>query len=137
MKLAAMLTNRHKALLMIIITFLGGLVAGSSGKYLWSGQPLVKQANPSQSIVDEIERTARLNASQRAQVEQIVNRTSQQYADLRIEFRMRQNTIRDTCRQRVRAVLSPEQQLLYDQWIQELDARREHQVGEEAARKTR
>jgi hypothetical protein len=110
---------------------------GAAGQYLRSGQSLVKQVSPSKSIVDEIEHAARLDTSQRAQVEQIVNRTRRQYADLRIELRAQHDTLRDTCRQRVRAVLSPEQQLLYDQWIQELDARRERRAMEEAARKVR
>jgi hypothetical protein len=133
-----MLTIKRKAQLMIVATYLLGLIVGASGHYLLTGQSIVKQASLSESIVSEIARAVQLDANQRIQVERIVNETHQQYEELRIHLRTQHNSIRDTCRQRIRALLSLEQRLLYDQWIQELDAKREQKAREaEAARNAR
>jgi hypothetical protein len=123
-----MLTIKRKAQLMIVATFLLGLIVGASGHYLLTGQSLVKQAGLYEGIVSEIARAVQLDLNQRTQVEQIVNESHQQYEDLRIQLRTEHNAIRDTCRQRIRALLSSEQRLLYDHWIQELDAKREQKA---------
>ncbi|MCI0338394.1 MAG: hypothetical protein L0226_12505 [Acidobacteria bacterium] len=129
-----MLTNRRKAQLIIIVTFLLGTIVGASGQYLLTRQSLTNQPGSPQNIFDEMSRAVRLNANQRTQVEQILNDTRRQNQDLRNQLKPQFTAIRDASRQRIRELLSPEQQALYDKWNQELDAKREQKAKEEAAK---
>ena len=130
-----MLTTRHQAQLMIMSTFLVGLVVGASGRRLLSGQSFVEQASPSRDMLNEISRAVKLDADQRLQVEPIVNDVHRQYEDFGIQFRLQRDAIRDTCRQRIRVILSQEQRILYDQWILEQDLKRK--AREESAKSGR
>jgi Spy/CpxP family protein refolding chaperone len=128
-----MLTNKRKAQLIIGTTFLLGVIVGASGQYLITHQSMVKP--PDQ--YEEMARAVKLTTDQRARVDQILSETRQQYQDLRIKLRPQYKVIQDASRQRIRDLLTPEQQALYDQWNRELDAKREREqkAKDEAATK--
>jgi Spy/CpxP family protein refolding chaperone len=124
MRQQAMLTNRRKAQLIIIATFLFGTVVGASGHYLLSKQPSINQSAPPQSTLDKITHAVGLSADQRTQIEQMLEDSRRQQREwLRTQPQI--TAIRMQCRERIRTVLSPEQQALYDKWNQEQDAKKE------------
>jgi Spy/CpxP family protein refolding chaperone len=125
MRQQAMLTNRRKAQLIIIATFLFGTIVGASGHYLLSKQPLINQSAPPPNTLDEITRTVGLNAEQRTQVEQMLEDSRREQQELRTQIKPQFTAIRIRCRDRIRAILTPEQQALYDKWNQEQDAKRD------------
>lgn len=127
-----MLTNKRKAQLIILTTFILGVVVGASGQYLLSRQ-LQAPGSP-QDVNEEMSRALRLDAHQRVQVDQINKDTRRQYQELRTQIRPQFDTVREASRQRIRALLSLEQQALYDKWNQEQDAKREQKAKEEAAK---
>jgi hypothetical protein len=130
-----MLTNRRKAQLIIITTFILGMVVGASGQYLLSREPLANQAGSSQNMIEEMSRAVRLDANQRAQVEQILGDCRHQYQEFKNQVaKPKFNAIRDASRQRIRALLSTEQQTLYDQWNRDQDAKREQKAKDEASK---
>jgi hypothetical protein len=125
MRQQAMLTNKRKAQLIIIATFLFGTVVGASGHYLLSKQPLINQSAPPANTLDEITRAVGLSTEQRPQVEQMLKDSRRQQQDLLSPIKPQLTEIRMQCRDRIRAILTPEQLPLYDKWNQEQDAKRE------------
>jgi uncharacterized membrane protein len=125
MRQQAMLTNRRKAQLIIIATFLFGTVVGASGHYLLSKQPLINQSAAPQNTLDEMTRAVGLSVDQRTQIEQMLEDSRRQQQELRTQLKPQFTAIRVQCRERIRTLLSPEQQALYDKWNQEQDAKRD------------
>jgi hypothetical protein len=116
-----MLTNKRKAQLIIGTTFLLGVIVGASGQYLVARQYAFKQPNQ----FEEMARHVGFTDDQRTRVKRILSETTLQYQDLRTKQCPQYKVIQDTSRQRIRDLLTPEQQALYDQWNRELDAKRE------------
>jgi Spy/CpxP family protein refolding chaperone len=125
MRQQTMLTNRRKAQLIIIATFLFGTVVGASGHYLLYRQPLINQSPTQLNTLDEMTRAIGLSAEQRTQIEQMLEDSRREQQELRTRLRPQYIAIRMQCRDRIRTVLSPEQQALYDKWNQEQDAKRD------------
>lgn len=119
-----MLNNKQKAQLIIIAAFVLGIVVGASGQYLVLYKSLSKPASSSQEMLDSLTRDVNLTNDQRSQVEQIINDSQVKYQELRNQTRPQYDAVRNETRKRVSAILSPEQQLLYDQRNRELDAKR-------------
>src|SRR5262245_19092496 len=128
-----MLTNRRKAQLIIATTFLLGVIVGASGQFLVTRQSAVKPADQ----FEEMSRVVGLTADQRNKVDRILAETRQQYQALRIKLRPHYKVVQDASRQRIRDLLTPDQQALYDQWFREQDVKREQKdqkAIEEAAK---
>ncbi len=127
-----MITNKRKAQLLIISTFLLGVIVGASGQYL--RQSLTSQVTSAPSQLEELTQTVRLTPDQRSKVDQILTETRQQYQEVRTQVRPQFTAVRDASRQRIRALLTPEQQTLYDQLNREEDAKREQKAKDDAAK---
>lgn len=117
---------------MIIVTaFMLGIVVGASGQYLLFHQPPPPRALTITDAADELTRVLRLDESQRSQVIQILSECQRQNQDLKKQAHPQYQAIRDSARNRIRSVLSVEQQTLYNQWTKDLDAKREKRALEE------
>ena len=126
-----MLSSKRKAHLIIITTFVRGIAVGASGQYLLFRQSAPGRPPSVAEVADELARTVQLDQAQRSQVEQILNESRQQYQQLRDSTRPQNLAIRDNTRNRIRALLSAEQQNRYDRWLKDLDARREKKSSAE------
>jgi hypothetical protein len=133
-RIIPMVTSKRKAHLIIITAFILGVAVGASGQYLLTHQ---KPSRPASSATgaagaaDELTRILKLDQSQRLQVIQILGECQKQNQDLKDQTRPQFQAIRETGRNRIRAILSPEQLVLYNQWIRDLDAKREKRASEE------
>jgi hypothetical protein len=127
-----MLTSKRKAHLIIITTFILGAVVGASGQFLLSNQLTAQRAPSVEEVANELTRVVKLDQSQRVQAEQILNDCRQQYQELRKQTKPQYLAIRDNTRKRIQALLSTEQQSLYDRWLNELDAKRNKKSSENA-----
>lgn len=134
-RLPVMLTNRLKAQLVILTTFVLGVIIGASGQYLIARQSAPKPPPTTKEAVEELSRVIKLDESQQTRIEQILNDTKARYQELRVQLRPQYNSVRDESRRRIRELLSPEQQNLYDQLNREQDAKREQKAKEEASKK--
>jgi uncharacterized membrane protein len=124
MRQQTMITNRRKAQLIILATFLFGVVIGASGHYLLSKQQLINQSAPQPKAIDDLTHAVGLNPEQRTQVEQMFEDSRRQQREwLRTQPQFA--AFRTQCRERIRAILTPDQQVLYDKWNQEQDAKRD------------
>ena len=69
----------------------------------------------------------KLDQSQRSQVVHILGDCQKQSQELREQNRPQFQAIRESARNRIRALLAPGQLALFNQWIKDLDAKRERE----------
>ena len=77
-----------------------------------------------EEVFERMRRDLQLNDSQSAEVRKILEQTRGDYRALRAEARPRFDSIRQSARTRIRALLTPEQQQRFDAKVAERDARR-------------
>ena len=126
-----MLTSKHKAHLIIITAFILGIAVGASGQYLLFRQSPPRTASTAVEAADELTRILKLDQPQRSQIIEILGECQKQNQDLKEQTRPQYAAIREKGRGRIRAILSPEQLETYNQWVKELDAKREKKTSEE------
>src|SRR2546422_8243281 len=124
-RIIPMLTSKRKAHLIVITAFMLGIAVGASGQYLMSHQGLPPVASTPVDVADELTRVLKLDQPRRSQVIQILGDCQRQSQDLREQNRPQFQAIRENARNRIRALLSPEQLAMFNQWIRDLDAKRE------------
>jgi hypothetical protein len=121
-----MLSNKIKAQLMLVATFLLGVVIGASGLYLYNRQFNSSQSNE-QELLNDLSRSLQLTLEQKSKVEEILKQSKQEYQELRNQNRPQFQAVRDRVRLRIKEVLSAEQKERYDEWNRHQDAKREQQ----------
>lgn len=131
-----MLASKTKANLVLLATFaLGGLTGALITNLLSAAPPRGLH------VIDEMTKEVKLNPQQRQQIEHILNSTQKEYEDLQKEVRPRFEeirkdvnprfeAIRTATRTKIRVLLSPEQQTLYDEWNRKRDAQREKRLAD-------
>jgi hypothetical protein len=120
-----MLTSKRKAHLIVVTAFILGVAVGASGQYLLSNKVAQPAAPTPVDVADELTGVLTLDQSRRVQVIQILSDCQKQSQELREQNRPQYQAIRENARNRIRALLSPEQLALFNQWIKDLDAKRE------------
>lgn len=126
-----MLTSKRKAHLIVVTAFILGIAVGVSGQYLLSNQTPPRMASTPADVTDELTRVLTLDQSKRSQVMQILSDCQKQSQELREQNRPHFQAIRENARNHIRALLSPEQLTLFNQWIRDLDAKREKRAPDE------
>ena len=120
-----MLTSKRKAQLIVVTAFILGVAVGMSGQYLLYHPAPPPAASTPADVADEMTRAVKLDQTQRSQVLQILGDCQKQSQDLREQTRPQFQAIRENARNRIRALLSPEQLVSFNEWIKDLDAKRE------------
>lgn len=130
-----MLTSKLKAHLIIVTAFTLGVAVGASGQYLLSNHTSPRPASTVTDVSNELSRVLTLDLSQRAQVSQILGECQRRSQELKDQTRPQFQGIRDNARDRIRAILSEEQRSIYNQWLKDLDSKREKRAHEEGKQK--
>jgi Spy/CpxP family protein refolding chaperone len=122
--------TRLKVWLVVLGVFALGCVTGAS---LDSAYRL-KVANASrdsrgrhgrEEIFESMKRDLNLTEQQATEIRAILDQTRNDYRALRAEVRPRYDAARQNARTRIRALLTPEQQKLFDARVAERDAKRD------------
>jgi Spy/CpxP family protein refolding chaperone len=121
--------TRLKIWLVILGVFALGCVTGASldGLYrLKSGheREARRGGRDKEARFEEMRRDLDLNEEQATQIRAILDETRNEIRALRTEVQPRYETINKKARERMRALLNPEQQQRFDQKIAERDAKR-------------
>jgi len=119
---------RATVVFLMLTTFLGGVLAE---KYLLaraSEKPV--EPNPREEVLKVYSSRLNMTDEQKAEMGRILDETSGKYTELRKSMKPQFDEIRDGARQRIRAMLNPEQQPKYDELVQERDAKRQQQKNE-------
>jgi len=121
-----MVASKNQARLIILATFALGVLTGVLAMNLFATKPAA--GNNGQKLVEELAREVKLEPNQRAQVEQILSETRQKYQELQKQVNPQFNEIRQASRARIRSLLTPEQQALYDEWNRQRDLKHEQKM---------
>jgi Spy/CpxP family protein refolding chaperone len=125
-------STRLKILLVLLGVFLLGGVTGASlaslyrlpGGHERQGGRGGGRGNREDRIFDDLRRDLNLTEQQATEIRAILDQTRNDYRALRAEVRPRYDSVRQNARTRIRALLTPEQQKLFDAKAAERDARR-------------
>lgn len=127
-------TTRLKILLVLLGVFLLGGVTGASLASFYrlrndrAGERQDRRGgrgNREDKIFEGMRRDLNLTEQQATEIRAILDQTHNDYRALRAEVRPRYDTVRQNARTRIRALLTPEQQKLFDAKAAERDARRD------------
>lgn len=128
------MTTRVKGALLLVLAFLLGTATGALGFGLfqsrtgWWRTPR-DPARFQQFLLRRLTRELNLRPDQHQQVEAILRDTGQEFARLRAEMAPRFREIRTGSRDRIRAVLDPEQQAKFESLAAEWERRAERWRG--------
>ena len=123
--------TRLKIWLVVVGVFVLGCVTGASldSLYRLRMRGADQQRGPGRRGTDEalerMKRDLNLNEQQATDIKAILDQTGNEYRALRTEVRPRYDAIRQNARIRIRALLTAEQQKLFDIKAAERDARRD------------
>src|SRR5258708_5795738 len=112
----------------MLTTFLGGVMAE---KYLLArANEKAPEPNPREEVLKIYGSRLNMTDEQKAEMGRILDETSGKYSELRKSMKPQFDEIRNGARQRIRAMLTPDQQPKYDALVQERDAMRQQQKNE-------
>lgn len=115
------LTQRGYKALLLKMTVMLGMITGSVATALLAIRPAhgrKKQFTVLDNLEDEIE----LDRIQRAQIERVLAESQRKYRELQKLNHARSIEIRNSTRTRIKTLLLPKQQPLFERWIQKRDA---------------
>ena len=119
-----MLNNgKRKAQFIVFTAFLLGLLSGGLVTYILQNRQAT-QASTVTTILNEVDQRVSLRTEQRTEVDAILQDTRQQYKTLKEQTRPQYETIRQAAREKIRRLLDQQQQARFEQYVQELDAKR-------------
>ena len=114
------------ALLWILVFLLGG-VAGAVSDYLYRGKKPAAAAPSAppkpQDIIDGIARELRLDYQQKESLTAIFDQSRQRYRALRQQYRPQWDTIRNDTDEQVRAMLRPDQKVLFEDFLKKVNSK--------------
>lgn len=130
--------SQTKARLIVVSVFVIGFAAGALALNLY--QELSRSSerntphNGTEFLLKRMNDKVGLASDQQEQIKKILDETADKYKDIRKEmdpvvkpFEPRFNTVRQESRDRIRALLTPEQLPKYEQMVQEHDKMREQE----------
>jgi hypothetical protein len=124
-------TTRLKILLVLLGVFILGGVTGASLDSLYrlrgrhnNGRQDGERRGGRNGMFEHMRRDLNLSEQQATEIRAILEQTHNDYRALRTEVRPRYDAVRQNARTRIRALLTPEQQKLFDARAAERDARR-------------
>lgn len=120
--------TRLKIWLVVVGIFALGCVTGASLDSVYRlrvrGAPQGMPGRHGRDVFESMKRDLNLSDQQATEIRSILDQTRNDYRALRAEVRPRYDVLRQNSRARIRALLTPEQQKLFDAKVAERDARR-------------
>ena len=130
--------SQTKARVIVVFVFVIGFAAGALGLNLY--QRLTSSSNKesprsgTEFLIKRMNDKVGLSSDQQEQIKTILDETNDKYREIRKDmeprikdFEPRFNTVRQESRDRIRALLTPEQLPKYEQMVQDHDKMREQE----------
>jgi Spy/CpxP family protein refolding chaperone len=102
----------------------GALLDGAYRLQASNDRPEARRQRGKEDVFESMKRDLSLNEQQATEIRLILDQTRNEYRALRAEVRPRYDALRQNSRTRIRALLTPEQQKLFDAKVAERDAKR-------------
>jgi hypothetical protein len=118
--------TRREAAFLVIIVFALGVLLGGLGTHLWGERVWGHQTAPKtrDEIVARLTHEVGLTAEQQKQVTAIVDDTRARWKALYAPVDAQKEQIRQQSREKLRALMTPEQRVKLEKFFAELDAQR-------------
>jgi len=132
--------KREAAALFLVVFLLGALLGGLGvhlwGERVWGQQPAVN-ANPTRAqVISECDRVLQLTPDQHKQMIAIIDDTRAKWAALYAPLDPQREQIRLEGRAHIRAILTPEQQVKFDDFMRQIDEQRKKDATAEHSAST-
>lgn len=115
----------RRAYLYFVLTFVLGIVVGSTGTVFYGWYSGMLRHHPSQEhVLRFLRRELNLTDAQTQEVEQIMRETDEKFKQLHQQVDPQFDAIRDESHDRVRKILNPEQLAKFNDIARRLDERR-------------
>lgn len=124
-------TPSRRAVVLIVVLFLLGVAIGAFGMYalgerVWGDTTNRHDRN---RVVKQLTYDLALTADQQKQLQTIIDETRAKYRALYEPLRPQREQIRQEGRDRIRAILTPEQRPKYEEFERRLDEERKKEEG--------
>jgi len=132
---------RREAAILFVVVFLLGALLGGVVNHLWQERVLGQQTESSvlmptrAQIIEESTRELQLTPEQQKELGAVIDDTRHKWNELYAPLEAQKEQIRQEGRARLRAMLTPEQQLKFDDFMRRLDERRKKELAERAAQR--
>jgi Spy/CpxP family protein refolding chaperone len=135
--MAATKAKREAAALFFVV-FLLGVLLGGVGVHLWGervwGEVKPVNANPTRAqVIAQCTHDLQLTPDQQKQMIAIIDETRAKWAALYAPLDPKREQIRIEGRAHIRAILTPEQQVRFDDFMQRIDEQRKKDAERQAA----
>lgn len=114
----------RKAYMLVLAVFVLGLVAGALGGYLWGERVVAAGQSGKRSHVERLTTLLSLTPQQHEQVRAILADTKAQFDATYDSIRPQMDAIRLQGRQNIRALLTPQQLPLFEDYLRKIDEER-------------
>lgn len=124
--------GRGQATILVAVVFLLGALLGGVGTHLWGERAwrsvrMPGQLPPRNQVISDMTRELQLTPDQQKQLATIIDETRAQVRSLYAPLDSQHEQIRQHGRDRVRAILTPEQLPKFERFIQRIDEERKRE----------
>jgi len=129
---------RLEAAALFLVVFVLGGVFGVVGNHVWSqrvsGEPTAVNTNPTRNqVIQDLTQRLQLTPDQQKQVTAAIDETRARWQALYAPLDAPREQIRQEGRAKIRAMLTPDQQVKFDDFLKRLDDQRKKEVAEKQA----
>jgi predicted negative regulator of RcsB-dependent stress response len=128
-----MTNNRtwREAAVLVVVVFVLGMVLGGLGTHYWEGRVWGARlaSNGHANLVEQLTQQLELTSDQQKQLTSVIEDTRAQWRTLYQPLEAQHEQIRQQGRDRIRAILTPEQRPRFEEFVRRLDEERKKQPG--------
>ena len=121
--------KRGEAAVLVLVVFLLGTLLGGVGNHVWGERVWGKQTINTQptrnQLVSDLTQDLQLTPDQQKQLGSIVDDTRSQWRALYTTIEPQHEQIRQQARDRMRAILTPEQKPKFEEFMHRIDVQRQ------------
>ncbi|HXX43667.1 MAG TPA: hypothetical protein VEJ38_02990 [Candidatus Acidoferrales bacterium] len=126
---------RLEAAALFLVVFVLGVVFGVVGNHVWSqrvsGSPSAVITNPTRNqVIQDLTQRLQLTQDQQKQVTAAIDETRARWQALYAPLDAPREEIRQEGRAKIRAILTPDQQVKFDDFLKRLDDQRKKEAAE-------
>ena len=123
------MTDKRKAIVLVIILFVLGIALGAVGTHMWDAHVAAAQvAAQAHHPVRDLKAQLKMTPAQEQQFDAVIKDDHTKFHDLTKqrdnEWDPKYDQVRKQGRQNIRAILTPEQQSIFDAFLKHLDQER-------------
>lgn len=123
------MTDKRKAVILVVVLFVLGIALGSVGMHMWDAHVIAAQAR--HSPVKDLKAQLNMTPAQEQRFDAIIKEDHAKFRDLNkerdAEWDPKYDQVRQQGRQNIRAILTPQQQAIFDAFLRRLDQQRQRQ----------